>query len=70
MVDYGRDAEVVRLLDAFRYGHLSSDEQVVAGPCAELAQRMANTLADGEELRAGLEYLRRARDWFARAERQ
>ncbi len=70
MTDYGRDPEIVRLIDRFRFAHLEAGEQQIAGPCAGLAQLMANTLVDSEELAAGLEYLWRARVWFTRAERQ
>lgn len=54
------------LLSLFAYEHLPEHLRAVSKPCAVLAYDMAETLADGPELTAGLRKLVEAKDCFVR----
>lgn len=55
------------LLRFFEYKHLPEHLQPISRECAELAETMVASLADGLELTTGLRKLLEAKDCFVRA---
>lgn len=51
----------------FTFDHLQENLRPPSRACADLAQEMIDTLADGPELSAGLRHLLEAKDAFVRA---
>ena len=54
------------LLDQFGYEHLPPKLQAVSKPISDLKDQLAELLADGPELSAGLRKLLEAKDCFVR----
>lgn len=55
------------IMKFFAYEHLPEKLQSISKPCAELAQKMVDTLPQSAELSAGLRKLLEAKDCFVRA---
>ena len=55
------------IMKFFAYEHLPEKLQAISKPCADLAQKMVETLPPGAELSAGLRKLLEAKDAFVRA---
>lgn len=62
-----RGDSILALLRFFEYGHLPPHLQKVSQPFGDLAQDMAGTLPDCDELEAGLRKLLEAKDCMVRA---
>jgi len=58
---------VRQVLQFFKYKHLTEELRDVSAKCAELANCMANSLPQNQELTVGLRKLLEAKDCFVRA---